>query len=351
VCTQACSGDDACAGNAPALCFDRSSPGLSGRCEDIASASAPAICLAVCRIDGDCPAGDVCRVGACLSATPVQADSGAADGCVNGQCNVTTTSTPLDFLAIDAGVDFSQAVLPPPPSLPIQGATDSLVGTWTQAQCTDACWQLVVAGPDAAGAFTGYIARAASLSEAVPVSGFAPAGDASRGYPTELAPTYYQTALYSGVPGYHYSLFDGQFRDGTLSTWVSFAELWDDWCGLQTPSRVDVNGESRYVCSPEIHDTQVDLGKRVLCTAADMDATCMDDTAPGGVVPCVCMTAGSALCSSSYCQCNAATCTGALWQNAWHIDLILAGSQLSGARTGPSVGFGREAWQFTRVGP
>jgi hypothetical protein len=181
---------------------------------------------------------------------------------------VTSESKALDFLAIDAGVDFTQAVSPPAPSLTIQGATNALVGTWAQTDC-DGCWQLVVAGPNAAGAFTGYATRASSSGEALPVSVYAPASDAAHGYPTELAPGDYGSALVNGVPGYHYSLFDGQFSDGRLSTWISYAELWDDWCALQTPTRVDVNGESRYVCSPDINDEQVDLGKRALCTSRD----------------------------------------------------------------------------------
>jgi hypothetical protein len=182
------------------------------------------------------------------------------------------------------------------------------------------------------GLTVGYFTRSLT-GEPDKARDFSPAVDPSHGYPVELAPSEYAYFRMNGVAGRPYTLFDGNISGDHFSAWFSYRELWSDWCALQKPTRIQVDGEARNVCAPNIHDETVDLGKRVLCTSADMDSFCSAKGAPADMTPCVCTMdseAGNPLCSPNYCRCDATQCDADLWSGAQWFDLTLTDGQLVG---------------------
>jgi hypothetical protein len=279
-------------------------------------------------------------------------DCGSGAGCAAGSCVAKPDSTALDFLGVDAGTPDFKAPLPLPlPALTIEGATDSLRGTWVQSDCTDGngCLQLVIETDASTGETTGYAVRQELQNDPVRATTLAPASDPNVGYPPEFA-AQYAYFLQAGFAGYRYRLFDARLVGDQFSAWWSYAELWNDWCALQTPYLVDVMGEARYVCSPDIRDTRVDFGKRQLCTSADMGGctaysigrdelgnlvSCSTGETPECLRDrqCICNNFApgeSRLCGPSYCQCDASRCQAAFSQGAVWINMTLSGQELSG---------------------
>jgi hypothetical protein len=223
-------------------------------------------------------------------------------------------------------------VQPPAAARNIEGSVAAIAGHWQQMNCGSNCLSLVI------DAQSGYVTRSSNGDPSDVAHAFAASIDAEHGYPAELSPAQYGFVRDNGIAEQHYTLLDGKMTgDGHFSAWFSYLELWEAWCGRQAPMRVDVHGESRYVCAPDIRDEAVDLGKRVLCTSADMDQVCDVAGISGGSAPCVCKAdweAGNPLCSPSYCRCFESGCDANIWAGAQWLDLRVSGEQLLGTWIG-----------------
>ena len=379
LCTQTCSSDQSCAGAIDAQCFDVQSPGLLDHCENSVRARGGAVCIATCRADGDCPSGDVCRSGACTPRASSMhaisqlggacgADSDCARGsyCNAGTCAASSDATALDFLGVDAGsIDFSGAVRAPQSSVTVAGATGSLLGTWQQVECED-CLRLIVERQPDSPEVIAYVTTASRI--AVTLDNLPDAVDAGVGYPVGLASRYAEMSVV-GIRDYHYRLFDAQLVGQRLSGWFSYFDVWDDWCAMQTPVSIDVFGVTHSVCASDMDDSTVELGKRVLCTSADMSgcstysssvdgrgelsscamgdtAQCMRDK------QCICnRTISSPLCSPSYCACDTTKCGANLQAGTQTLDLLLDSDRLAGTLLQPQATQGAGSITFMRVSP
>jgi hypothetical protein len=244
--------------------------------------------------------------------------------------NVVNAST---FLGVDGGVDFNEPVQPPTVTRTIEGVTDDILGNWQIPDC-NGCLGLTIQTEPTTGHTVGY-GSWSDPNGSRTITEFAPAIDPSRGYPVELDPSQYASLRENGVANRLYTLFDGNVSGGHLTGWFSYRELWSDWCALQKPTRIQVNGEARDVCTPNIHDETVDLGKRVLCTSADMDSSCPSADEPfSTTTPCVCTMGwegGNPLCSPNYCLCDATHCEANLWSGAQWVDLTLIDGKFVGS--------------------
>jgi hypothetical protein len=272
------------------------------------------------------------------------------DACAAGGCSPPAIS-PISLLGTDAGVDFAQPLHLTPPATIITGDSEALLGHWVpdpDKNCSVECLHLLIERDPGSGATIGHV-----YFVAVPVGAtlgpihFAPASDPGVGYPRELQPGQYNDARSEGVDEQRYRLFDGKVEGDRFTVWWSWLDLWSDWCALQTPQRVKVADETRYVCAPSVDDPSIDLGKRVLCTSADMSAAC-----DGG--PCVCAEDPSGdrspLCSTTYCQCDASSCEANPWSEPRWLDLTRVGDRLEGVERNGLDGSPWRAVAFTKSG-
>lgn len=225
-------------------------------------------------------------------------------------------------------MDFTNPVSLPPPDVHFAGNLDEIVGTWAEKNsagqpCTpDAsgsdlggtvCTRLEIV-KNADGTFRGTMSRASSLLNEPRVKGpFAPPTDFDVGYPTELEPKQYGDAR-EFTPEVEYRVFDGTFRDGVLSFWISPLDLWQDWCARQTPYVWEIEGRKEYRCVPQTADaSNTDLGKMALCTSAEDFPMCQEKN--GNPAPCPCVNEENGwfdfslpLCSLAYCECSQTNC-------------------------------------------
>ena len=378
MCTERCQGDNDCSGKTPAQCYDVASPGLQDHCDSALRERGGAVCIATCEQDGECPTGNVCRAGACTPREPVSplstappvacerdADCSTGELCANLRCAASADVKASDFLGASPGtVDLKEPIRPPDPTLWVQGATPELMGTWQQQNCSP-CLVLSIQTDAESQRIVGQLTRASEPGDR----------DAGLVLPTTLDPDVgyppsdlvrYADVLWNGLPDHAYQLYDARLSGSEFSAWYSFLDLWGDWCALQTPTRIEVAGYARYVCSPDILDTRVDFGKRVLCTSADMSGctpaedaqqqplSCRDPESAQCMFEkqCVCNTDfTSELCSPAYCECDATTCRANIWRAAVQLQLTLAGDRLAGALLDARASSTSLQVAFKRVAP
>jgi hypothetical protein len=287
LCTQGCEGDNGCATETRnAACFQTASPGVQTLCGPGAAPRATGICLALCGTTADCPAGDMCRAGACVAALKSDA--------------ATPLPDPASFAGIDAAVDFSTPVELPPPRTTIDGATDALLGTWNEIADTGGlcalpagCATLVFEKSPGGRGISGYVTFALipqgpQGSPPVPRGPFATPTNPDVGYPTELSPNEYVMIQVNETSGVHYRVLDGTLAAGRLTFWYDRIDIWDSWCKLQTPRPVTVHGNAEYRCVPETADQSTsDLGKLALCRPILDGSQCAAND--GFSAPCACL--------------------------------------------------------------
>jgi hypothetical protein len=291
------------------------------------------ICLARCANDAECGKGRACVQRTCAPASGLDAGLGV-DG---GQGNVQT-GVPSD---LSSAVSWSEPVAVPTPQLAIDGADESILGTWAEVNCDPSqvdstpwwgCVRITVART-ATGSFTGTLMwvrpeRNPNVSADVRNGPFAPPNP-EVGYPSEIAPGDY-TLLWSNTAGnVPYRMLDGRFENGTLTfAWAPF-DLWHGWCELQKPYLWQIGERQFYFCVPQNEDARasIDEGKVTLCTSADFEPLC--DDGHGGLEPCVCLTSDP-LCSPAFCHCTAEACDADLHFTQSPGHLTLAEGRLTG---------------------
>jgi hypothetical protein len=354
VCSRVCSGDGDCGGSRRAQCYAVGSPGLARRCES-PMPRGTGICLAVCSNDAECPSGEECLLGACVA--PVAHDAGpapeeAAPAPEAAIARPPTGDIATQYVNRDAGTRFGETVLAPEPSPFIAGAPEDLVGLWEQVGgdgelCTPTdhglCMQLRIEKQGATGAIVGHASFSwPDSSTATPAGPFPKATDPDHGYPVGVAPRAYGAGPgaapeYAGV---EYTAFDGHAEGDTLSFWVSGAELWRDWCALQTPYPFRVEEMSGYRCVPQdATAVNMDYGKFLLCTSAYDEGVCSVENSPlpPSPVPCLCIgDAGRSdlRCGTrfeSVCNCTASRCEANLRTDLARYRFTIAGDTMRNA--------------------
>jgi hypothetical protein len=249
-----------------------------------------------------------------------------------------------DFQDARAPQDFTDPVTLPPPQPGFTGDMEALVGVWVEKHYYDdktcdsdapgsSCTRLEIR-KERNGTYSGILLRSEDSFNAFPIRGpFAPAVDRDLGYPREISPKDYEYGR-DFVPGIEYRVFDGLYRDGTLSFWVSPLDLWQDWCALQSPHVWDIEGRKEYRCVPQTADsTNTDLGKLTLCTSAEDYPLCTGRE--GYKAPCPCIDASGVwsydpLCSLAYCECGPAGCVAFTRNTSYTIRLRHEGDSLFG---------------------
>lgn len=365
VCTRECRGDADCrSGSRTATCFDSASPGIVWRCGGDVAGAAPGICLNVCGGSAECPAGEDCVGGRCVTEAREGGATGAPTAGEGGSAPPPAgpVETPNDiagkYARTDSGIDFETPVAPAEPRLGITGPPDvsRLVGTWIEVEADGSpcrTERIPFFGASAVCARLSLVEEAGRVSGVIswdapgipliddPVVGgpFAPAADATRAYPEGAPPASY-APLSMGTFGTAYRVLDGAFADGHLSFWYSPLDLWREWCALQTPLRYDQQGKTGYRCVREGADeSNTDLGVLALCTTQWDFGGCEG-------TPCVCAaTHGtpydggfhpSPLCKpTAMCNCTAEACMPALRTRTAELalDVDLNAGQMTGTRT------------------
>jgi hypothetical protein len=364
VCTRTCNGDGDCSGLRGAACFVATSPGLAERCHGSAPADARGICLGTCKRDGDCPGNDLCLLGACV-ADPHDAGTDTADA---GMPAVREASTPAvrdagtsdtgpspgqvakGYVHVDAGGSFGEPVAPPRPFTDIEG-TDVLAGTWEEREADGSpCIPELAAskahlGNDAAcprleitraanGSLTGRITWAYDTATVPPPVSFshgpyAPPTDPAKGYPEGVTPEAYPY-LQRISPNVAYTVFDGAFDGANLTFWVSPMDLWTDWCAMQAPYPIEVQGVKGYRCVPSnATDRNTDPGKLALCSQTLDLGHCTNASGSEDVCRCP-PDAGFACTADNACACTAAGCASDLRRTTLRFVLALNEKSLRG---------------------
>jgi hypothetical protein len=268
---------------------------------------------------------------------------------------------PSDFRDAQAPQDFTDPVALPPPVPGLKGDLDAFVGTWAHqvvdgepcnferpgSDATGAeCVRLTIR-KEAGGTYSGTVLVQASAMNPRPVSGpFAPATDRSAGYPVGVDPKDYYH-LRSLAPSVEYRVFDGVFRDGTLTFWISPLDIYQGWCALQTPHEWSLEegaGRKEYRCvPPSANETNTDYGKLALCTSAEDFPLCPLKDATYYRLPCVCVNdqgqadGSSPLCSLSVCECSPGGCVAFTRNTSMSFNLRYDGKALIGSFSAPSL--------------
>lgn len=291
-CTRVCSGDEACGSG---QCYDPRSPLLRERCEEHSVGDSSGVCLAKCETDPDCGSRRSCVQGACVP-----------DGTAGDAVSID------DFRGVSDEVSWETPVTSIPPVDAIEGATDAILGTWTDMGCrpedppTHTIWGCVtvVIERSADGRVRGRVRFDRTERAFGP---FAPPTDPSVGYPREVTPEDYASLADNLQPKTDYRLYDAKVSDSRLTfDWNRF-DPWAAWCELQQPYRWQVAGRAFYFCVPQAPAEQAnfDEGKIVLCRSADFEPLC---TEAGAMIPCPCTEPVQPRCSGSICECSSEGC-------------------------------------------
>lgn len=301
LCSGSCRGDDDCTrGQTAAQCFDAQSPGVAQRCPGV-EAEVEALCLATCGDDADCASGQACRAGACLAA-----DSVGLPGL-----------DPRDFLGSDAAVDLGRPPVVPEPRRLLEGYYPELEGEWLEEFDGEPVYfsgpmRLSIGSAGDGQSMVGEVVFDGPSAHAhlqTPTGPLPEATDRDQGYPVGVGEEAYRWMILGGVPRVPYPILDARYGGGVLDFWISPADLWSEWCELQTSYLVTVDGKQLYRCvGQDAVAGEVEAGKWLLCTGVSDDR--------GNRWPPV-------------CTCAEDGCRSASYMNPWHFSLSLDADRMT----------------------
>lgn len=326
LCTRACETDEQCArGGAAASCVSPAAEDAENGCSEVVRGAGVRICLAGCRSDADCETDARCLEGACWPRMPAIVsvpDAGPAqdagrDGGPEAIGRRLPAGTPAtvprgidagaDLSQVDASFDFDAPVETPEPELAIEATADapSLIGVWVEQSGGGQVMKLrleIFARPGGEG-----VGSVIAECPGCPLSGpIAPASDPDLGYPVELGVSDQGRLRTNLLPEFPYRMFDGRADADAFRFWFTNNDLWRDWCALQTPYLIEVEGRSQYSCIPQAfaHD---------LIPPADNDAK-------------------KWLCAydNSVCRCDEHACAVSPYGSVHTLDLRFEGEALVG---------------------
>lgn len=343
-CTRLCSMDEACGGDIPALCYERSSPVLVRRCEGTAVEQSAGVCLRGCVESAECGESQLCVFGACVPRLASEWDD-VPDGGVSDAGGGLSRDELDELLSMDTDIDYGAPVASPPLLSGVSGGDERITGRWIEQGCdpgapdVNRSWGCVrlTLERDAADAVTGtiQIARTASIDGLLdPIPPFPPAEDPDVGYPPGMEPVLYDQYVWNFGPGIPYRVLDGDFDGTRLRFAWSASDLWQDWCVLQKSHRWMIDDHAFSFCVPQDRAlwTELDEAKIVLCTSAGFEPLC---SAGGALIPCPCLEDGNPRCSPAYCRCDDAGCQANLrFLNRVELSLSLDGEAMTGSWSG-----------------
>jgi hypothetical protein len=178
---------------------------------------------------------------------------------------------------------------------------------------------------------------------------FAPVTEPEVGYPTELVPEQYSTAM-NFQPGVAYRLVDTRFENGVLTaSWSSF-DLWHEWCRLQEPHLWNVEGQGYYFCvSQDVASwAGMDEGKVALCRPLEFGPLCPGPF--GRSEPCMCVVTNTTTCFGTVCRCTRDRCDADLRERVV-VELTVDGEQMAGVYFSDASSFGPYEFSMERVAP
>jgi len=264
LCTRTCEHDAQCGSEeVAATCVDPAPIESGIGCAGVIRAAGDRLCLAACGSDADCEGDARCAGGACWSDTPgivPAADAGAEppDARVDASGRGPTQSdvpraidAGADLSQFDASFDFDTPVARPQPQVVIESTADapSLIGVWVDASNGDFMrLRLEIRGSSAQDA----VGSAIPVCGQCPIQGpLAPASDPDLGYPVELGVEEQGGLRTNLLPGLDYRMFDGRADAQGFRFWFSNYDVWRDWCALQTPHPIEVDGRRSWSCIAE----------------------------------------------------------------------------------------------------
>lgn len=153
----------------------------------------------------------------------------------------------------------------------------------------------------------------------------APVTDPARGWPDDER-LGFESPVAFFYEGATYTLLEGVVRDNTVRFHVNSAELWKDWCALQTPYLHTLSTSNGiYQCMPDYQELHV-----APSGPTATPAPCTLDQASG---PSILVDGGLCrICASNICACNEAKC-GANLIHAYpnpSFELVFEGNEATG---------------------
>lgn len=263
LCTATCRDDEDCESAGPwASCVRPDEASGEVACAAIVESAGQNVCLAECDDDDDCRSGSSCEDGACW-ASPASVidrrDSGAArepilDAAIDAASPLGIDMRP-DLWELDASVDFSEPVASPLPQTELTGElAASLIGVWTEVGVAFRYWssplRLEIV-QDSRGRITGTVTFLCAQGDCFPRGPFPVATDPNAGYPPGADFDSLGGSRTQGMAHVPYPLLDGRVQNGRLTFRITHNEVWRDWCALQTPHPVTVDGRQTYACMPD----------------------------------------------------------------------------------------------------
>jgi hypothetical protein len=265
LCTATCGDDDDCVSAGPgASCVRLGEASGQVACAAIIESTTESVCLGECSDDDDCLDGSSCVEGACWaspSSVIDRRDSGSEPPLPAPDADVEPmppleASIPADIWALDASVDFEEPAPRPAPSTELQGAqVGSLIGTWDEVQGTHQFWgspiKMTLTQDTAAGRVSGTIEFSCDPNCSAPTGPFPAPSDPNDVYPPGIEAIEHDNMRVNVVPYFPYRMLDPRLEDGRLAFWFTSSDVWTQWCALQTPYPVTVDGMPRYACMPD----------------------------------------------------------------------------------------------------
>jgi hypothetical protein len=273
LCTATCRDDGDCeSAGTGASCVRPGDATEEVGCAAIVESARENVCLAECAHDDDCRAGSSCVEGACWAMPSTVIDR--RDGGDEPDPPLGVDTRP-DIWALDASVDFGEPVAAPVPETELEGELSaSLVGVWNEVQGVHTYWaspiQLEIKA-DGAGRVTGTVAFLCEDETCNPRGPIPPASDPDASYPPGVDVGTYDVVRLNGMPHVPYRMFDARLQGGRFAFWTTNNDLWRDWCSLQTPFPVTIEGRRMYSCTPdarpfsELFEVEGVEDKDVLC--------------------------------------------------------------------------------------
>ncbi len=269
ICTLRCETDAFCENTPSAsVCFDRSTTVYEALCGDCDAEETAGLCLPACGPDESCDADMTCYAGACLP------------------------EAPDDVQLSEAAPDFSQPISLPEPETVITGDFDksALIGTWG-GQATGHIppfvrgpMQLVIEEAANGQGLEGTLSFLCGGDDCAPMGPPRDVIDPDIGYPPGLDEVDQALLLLSFLPRFGYRILDGRVDEERLSFWFSAADLWREWCELQTPYRFDAGDREEYSCEPDPEPSfprdfsiENSNSKVLLCSADASVCSCSED--------------------------------------------------------------------------
>jgi hypothetical protein len=314
-----------------ASCVEPAPASDDAACAAIVQAADQQICLADCDRDADCGEGSRCVAGACWGDPPGVVDkrdggggSGGANAGVGGGGTAGSTGPlpPPRLPGIDAGIDLSTVDAAVRFDVPIDGPApetaiattepaSALAGVWEAAPGSTEFWGGPVRLEITAGAagLTGTIAFMCAPGVCDPEGPPPPATDPDDGYPPGLDPIEQDHLRSAILPRTPYRMLDARLTGVRLTFWFTNNDLWRDWCALQTPHPVVVNGRSEFGCTPDPQPCDSFIGRDPAEIVGD-EMLCCAETA--------------------LCRCDASGCRINYQSSAQIADLVVEGDVMEG---------------------